>query len=158
MKSVTSARLAAAAAKKAALPVDVEHQKEINELQMEELRLQQQRKRTELKHALAIASAEEKVSSERGILEETMPYCEDTSVSDARFKTQNWVELQSNDVKSQHETQPVVAPVYVPVLQNKENQDTSVLKCIQDGQEQQRRLIEVIYLPKTELPVFNGDP
>ena len=111
-----------------------------------------------MKHALAIASAEEKVLSEHGILEETMLYCEDTSVSDARFRTQNWVELQSNEANSQHETQSVVAPVYAPVLQNKENQDTSVLKCIQDGQKQQRRLIEAIYLPKTELPVFDGDP
>jgi hypothetical protein len=33
-----------------------------------------------------------------------------------------------------------------------------ILQCIRNGQEQQQQLIEAIRLPKTELPVFAGDP
>ncbi len=70
--SVSSLRLAAAA-KKAALLAEVEHQKELNALEMEELRLQQRHQDLEWKKKLAVTEAEEKALSDEGIMEEEVP-------------------------------------------------------------------------------------
>jgi hypothetical protein len=61
--SASSMRLAVAA-RKAALLVEAEHQKQMKILEMEELRLKQQRSDLELKQKIAMAIAEEQALSE----------------------------------------------------------------------------------------------
>ena len=60
-------------ARKAALLVEAEHQKQMKILEKEELRLKQQMSDLELKQKILMAIAEEQALSEDGIIQECMP-------------------------------------------------------------------------------------
>lgn len=147
--SVRSA-LVKAHAKRAALKAEAEALQEMQKLEREIIDLEQRHKQLHLEAQIKMAEAEEMVYKEELIENASMHSRLSIKVDEVSPRSE--VLKPSQIDKGMNP----LAAAWVPTPPEKFN--SSICDLLRQGQQQQQMLVDVMQLPKTELPTFDGDP
>eukprot|EP00057_Strongylocentrotus_purpuratus_P011332 XP_011665806.1 PREDICTED: uncharacterized protein LOC105439021 [Strongylocentrotus purpuratus] len=155
--SSASSAMLKAMSRKAALAAEAAAIEERQQLELEEFQLTQRKLRLSMQTKLRVAEAEEQIylefeNKKLGISfpekeqDETLPYTPGKVVTETVVPTKSTKRKPITADRSDH-GQPLTM-----------SDDSDVVTLLKEGQQEQRRLWEVMQLPKAELTPYDGNP
>ena len=159
--SIASSGKLHAAAERAALEAEAATEAQLQALELEELRLRQQRRQIELQTKMARAAAMEKTYAELEILESHSEPLERSAPivqpNDKYEESRTPLKFKESE-KIHHFQQVVDSPPPISPIVNSTSVVDVLTQMLHTTQLQQQSMVNSLQLPKTELMTFNGDP